>query len=79
MMDAAGRFNRSIALSLDYLRFALDGERRLPSPSGWLELSTIELRRALAAANAMSCKARKRLCIRNLNKLRARRARDFTV
>jgi hypothetical protein len=79
MMDAAARFNRAIALSLDYLRFALDDERRLPCPSGWLDLSATELRRALAAANAMGCKARKRLCIRNLNKLRARRARGIAA
>lgn len=78
-MDALHRFNHSIGLSLNFLRFALDAERRLPCPAGWLDLSTTELRRALAAANAMGCKARKRLCIRNLNKLRARRARGFAA
>ncbi|MBN9454260.1 MAG: hypothetical protein J0I42_20165 [Bosea sp.] len=75
MNDARACFNRAIGLSLDYLRFALDDERRLPAPSGWLDLSVIELRRALAAANAMGCPTRKRLCFRNLSKLRARRAR----
>lgn len=72
----ARRFDRAIALSLDYLRFALDDERALPRPAGWLELSVIELRRALAAANAMGCPARKRLCFRNLSKLRARMVRQ---
>lgn len=79
MSDPQSRFNRAIGLSLDYLRFALDGERQLPAPSGWVEISTIELRRALAAANAMGYPARKRLCLRNLSKLRARRARGFTA
>lgn len=73
-MSNLARFNRAIALSLEFLRFALDSERRLPNPGGWLELSAIELRRALAAANAMQCPARKRLCMRYLNKLRARAA-----
>lgn len=73
-MSNLTRFNHAIDLSLDFLRFALDSERRLPNPSGWLELSAIKLRRALATANAMQCPARKRLCMRYLNKLRARTA-----
>lgn len=72
MIDARARLNHAIGLSLGYLRFALDGERRLPAPSGWLDLSAVELRRALSAADAMGCQARKRLCIRDLNKIRAR-------
>ena len=79
MTDALRRFNHSIGLSLDFLRFALDDEHRLPCPSGWLDLSATELGRALAAANAMGCPTRKRLCFRNLSKLRARRARGFTA
>lgn len=79
MIDARARFNHAIGLSLDFLRFALDCERQMPSPSGWLQLSVIELRRALAAANAMQCPARKRLCFRNLNKLRARYGRRLAA
>lgn len=78
-MSHLAAFNRSIGLSLDFLRFALDDERRLPAPSGWLDLSVMELRRALAAANAMGCPARKRLCFRNLSKLSARRARGIAA
>jgi hypothetical protein len=65
------RFNTSIGLARDYLRYARDRRGVLINRAGWIELATEQVRRALAAANAMHDSERRALCLRLLNWLRA--------
>ena len=77
-MTATYRFNRSMSLAQDYLRYARDRRGVLISRDGWIELATEQVRRALAAANALQDRDRRALCMRLLNWLRADASRHPT-